>query len=115
MQSHTLPTVAGLDTTPIIIPVSELRRDIARLIEKAHRGPEPFFITQRGYITAVLLSPQRYEDLRDAARTEQERSKSPRPLTDRPRPLDDRRLLSVQYGPWDWETARLLDDAELDE
>ena len=108
MQSHTLPTVAGLDTTPIIIPVSDLRRDIARLIEKAHRAPDPLFITQRGYITAVLLSPQKYEDLRDAGRNEQERSKSPRPLS-------DRRVLSVQYGPWDWETARLLDDAELDE
>jgi prevent-host-death family protein len=102
----TLSTVADLVTAPIIIPVSELRRDVARLIEKANRSPDPFFITQRGYITAVLLSPQMFEDLRDAGRTEQERSKSPRRL-------DDRRVLSVQYGPGDWETARLTDDEQL--
>ena len=94
--------------TPIVIPVSELRRDIARLIEKAHRSPDPLFITQRGYVTAVLLSPQKYEDLRDAGRTEQERSENPRLL-------NDRRVLSVQYGPGDWETARLVDDDEFDE
>ena len=100
--------MAGLDATPIIIPVSELRRDVARLIEKAHRSPDPVFITQRGYITAVLLTPERYEDLRDAGRSEPERSTSPRRL-------NDRRVLGVQHGLPDWETARLMDDEGLDE
>ena len=108
LHSHNLPKVAGLDTTPIIIPVSELRRDIARLIEKAHRSPDPLFITQRGYITAVLLTPQKYEDLRDAGRSEQERSTSSRRLS-------DRRVLGVQYAPWDWETAGLMNGEEYEE
>jgi prevent-host-death family protein len=101
---------------PILIPVSELRRDVARLIEKARRSPDPFFITQRGYITAVLLAPDKYEDLRDAARTEPERSRVPR----RASLDDDRRIQGQLYGPWDWETARLTDydeneDEEYDE
>jgi prevent-host-death family protein len=100
--------VTGLDTTPIIIPISELRRDLARVLEKAQRSPDPIFITQRGYITGVMLTPQKYEDLRDAGRSEQERSKSPRRL-------NDRRVLSAQFGPWDWETARLMDLEEYDE
>ena len=79
--------------TPILIPVSELRRDVARLIEKARRSPDPLFITQRGYITAVLMSPGRYEDLRDAARPEPERLRIER------RPLDDRRTHGLLYGP----------------
>ena len=92
--------------TPILISISELRRDVARLIEKARRSPDPLFITQRGYITAVLIAPEKYEDLRDAARPEPERIRSPR------RTLDDRRILGLQYGPWDWETARLTDDED---
>ena len=97
--------------TPILIPISELRRDVARLIEKARRSPDPLFITQRGYITAVLLAPDKYEDLRDAARPEPERIRIER------RPLYDRRILGLQYGPQDWETARLThaEDEEYDE
>ena len=97
--------------TPILIPISELRRDVARLIEKARRSPGPLFITQRGYITAVLLAPDKYEDLRDAARPEPERIRIER------RPLDDRRIHGLQYGPQDFETARLTDaeDEEYDE
>jgi prevent-host-death family protein len=97
-----------MGTTPILISVSELRRDVARLIEKVRRSPEPFFITQYGYITAVLMTPQKYEDLRDAARVGRERSECPDPL-------HDRRTLGLQYGPWDWETARLTDEEEYDE
>ena len=98
-----------MDTTPIVIPVSELRRELAGLIGKAHRSPVPVYITQRGYITAVLLTPQKYEDLRDAARSEQERRLSARRL-------DDRRTLIRTYGPLDWETGRLMgDDGGYDE
>lgn len=96
-----------MDRTPIIITVSELRRDLARLIEKAHRSAGPLFITQRGCVTAVLLNPERYEDLRDAARSEQERIRSPREIR-------NRRVLSMQYGPCDWETSRLIDDEAFD-
>ena len=92
--------------TPILISVSELRRNVARLIEKARRSPDPLFITQRGYITAVLLASDKYEDLRDAAHPEPERIRIAR------RSLDDRRIRGLQYGPWDWETARLTDDED---
>ena len=95
--------------TPILIPVSELRRDVARLIERARRSPDPLFITQRGYITAVLMAPARYEDLRDAARPEPERIRIER------RSLDDRRIHGLLYGPSDWETARLTDAEDEDE
>jgi len=95
--------------TPILIPISEVRRDIARLIEMARRSPDPFFITQRGYITAVLMTPARYEHLRDAARPELERMRIERPS------LDDRRTHSLLYGPSDWETARLTDTEDEDE
>jgi prevent-host-death family protein len=48
---------------PAIIPVSELRRDTARLIEQAFRSHQPLFITQRGYVTAVLLSREEYDTM----------------------------------------------------
>ncbi len=48
---------------PIVVPVSDLRRDTARLIERAGRNHEPIFITQRGYVTAVLLSRSEYEQM----------------------------------------------------
>lgn len=97
--------------TPILIPISEVRRDIARLIDMASRSPDPFFITQRGYITAVLMAPARYEDLRDAARPEPERIRVPR----RGSLDDDRRTHSLLYGPSDWETARLTGSEDEDE
>jgi len=101
--------VAGMDPTPIVTTVSELRRDMARLIEKAYRASDPLFITQRGYVTAVLLSPQRYEGLRDAARSERERALSKYQLR-------DRRVRDKLYGPSDWETSRLMDyDEDLEE
>jgi prevent-host-death family protein len=46
---------------PVIVPVSDLRRDTARLIQKACKSHEPLFITQRGYVTAVLLSREEYD------------------------------------------------------
>ena len=49
-----------MNKPPVVIPVSELRRDTARLIEVAYRSHEPLFITQRGYVTAVLLSREEY-------------------------------------------------------
>ncbi len=96
-----------MDPTPRLISVSELRRDLARQIELARRTPGPVFITQYGYITAVLLAPQRYEDLRDAAHTQNDGAA-------RPRDFEDRRIVSRLYGPADWETSRLTgeDDSQ---
>jgi prevent-host-death family protein len=72
--------VAGT-ATRILISVTEVRRDIARLLERARESREPVFITQYGYITAVLLAPREYERLREAAR------------------LTERRILALLQGP----------------
>ena len=51
------------DKAPLIIPVSELRRDAARLIRRMERSHLPVFVTQRGYATAVLLSREDYDTM----------------------------------------------------
>ena len=63
----------GRHGTRTLISVTEVRRDTARLIEQVRSSPGPLFITQYGYITAVLLSPREYEDLRAAARRNERR------------------------------------------
>jgi PHD/YefM family antitoxin component YafN of YafNO toxin-antitoxin module len=54
--------------TRTLISVTEVRREVARVMEQARRSPEPLFLTQYGYVTAVLLSPGQYEALSIAAR-----------------------------------------------
>jgi prevent-host-death family protein len=46
---------------PLIIPISVLRRDTARLVRRMERSHLPVFVTQRGYVTAVLLSREEYD------------------------------------------------------
>lgn len=75
--------------TRTLISVTQVRRGTARLIEQVRRSTGPLFVTQYGYVTAVLLSPREYEALRAAARR------------------NERRILCLQQGLWDWETARL--------
>jgi prevent-host-death family protein len=90
-----------MDEAPKIVPVTDVRRDAARLIEEVNRSTRPVFISQRGYLTAVLLSCDRYESLRrEASANERARSGGRRP---RQEPF-----LRTQYGPSDYETARLL-------
>jgi prevent-host-death family protein len=48
---------------PVIVTVSDLRRDTARLIERICRSGEPLFVTQRGYATAVLLSRGEFDTM----------------------------------------------------
>lgn len=48
---------------PVIVTISDLRRDTARLIERVSRSGEPLFITQRGYATAVLLSRGEFDTM----------------------------------------------------
>ena len=52
-----------MSVAPIIVPVSELRRDVAQLILRMERSHQPVFITQRGYMTAVLLSREEYDTM----------------------------------------------------
>ena len=46
---------------PQIIPVSDLRKGAAALLEKVRKSREPIVITQRGRAAAVLLSVEEYE------------------------------------------------------
>jgi prevent-host-death family protein len=48
---------------PLVVPISELRRDTARLIRRMERSHLPVFITQRGFVTAVLLSRDEYDTM----------------------------------------------------
>ncbi|TMQ04638.1 MAG: type II toxin-antitoxin system Phd/YefM family antitoxin [Deltaproteobacteria bacterium] len=64
---------------PKLIPVSELRDDVADVLKRVQRSREPLVITQRGRAAAVMLSVREYERaeyerqiLRALARGEQE-------------------------------------------
>jgi prevent-host-death family protein len=41
---------------PVIVPVSDLRQDAARVLNEVKKSTQPVFITQRGRATAVLMS-----------------------------------------------------------
>jgi PHD/YefM family antitoxin component YafN of YafNO toxin-antitoxin module len=67
-RSATSPSVSQLDTigaveTPDVIPITDFRRGAARIIASQVAGERPVYITQCGYVTAVVLSPERYRDL----------------------------------------------------
>jgi prevent-host-death family protein len=47
----------------ITVPVSNLRRDTARLLRRTHESDEPVYITRYGRPKAVLLGYQVYERL----------------------------------------------------
>jgi PHD/YefM family antitoxin component YafN of YafNO toxin-antitoxin module len=49
--------------TPVVIPITDFRRDTARIIATQTAAETPVYITQGGYVTAVVLSPERYRGL----------------------------------------------------
>lgn len=64
---------------PKLIPVSDLRDDVADVLKRVQDSREPLVITQRGRAAAVILSVREYERgeyerqlLRALARGEQE-------------------------------------------
>ena len=64
---------------PKLIPVSELREDVADVLRRVQDSREPLIVTQRGRAAAVMLSIREYERgeyerqvLRALARGEQE-------------------------------------------
>ena len=64
---------------PGLIPISDLRDDVANVLKRVQGSREPLVITQRGRAAAVLLSVREYERgeyerqiLRALARGEQE-------------------------------------------
>ena len=56
-----------MSKVPEIVPVSDLRQDVAAVLRRLQGSREPVVITQRGRAAAVLLSVEAYE------RREQER------------------------------------------
>lgn len=48
-----------------IIPVSDLQREAARVLNDVATSPEPIIITQRGRPSAVLVSAQRYAEIEE--------------------------------------------------
>ena len=46
---------------PKIVPVSDLRQDVAAVLKRLELSREPLIITQRGRAAAVLLSVGAYE------------------------------------------------------
>ena len=48
-----------------IIPITDLQRQAAQIINDANESSEPVIITQRGRASAVLLSAKRYEQIEE--------------------------------------------------
>jgi len=46
---------------PDIIPITDLRQDAAKALDRVRRSREPVVITQRGRAAAVMLSMEAYE------------------------------------------------------
>ena len=55
---------ALLEPAPDIVTITDFRRDAAGVIGSAVASGAPVFVTQHGRVTAVLLSRDRYEHLR---------------------------------------------------
>ena len=47
--------------SPTMIPVSDLRQDVAKVLRRMNASKEPFVITQRGRAAAVMVSVREYE------------------------------------------------------
>jgi len=46
-----------------IIPVSDLRQDAAKLLNRLRKSKEPLIITQRGRASAVIIGVDAYEEM----------------------------------------------------
>jgi len=53
-----------LQPVPLIIPISDLRKDAAGVVREVVAAGDPVYVTQRGRTAAVLLSRLSYEGLR---------------------------------------------------
>jgi prevent-host-death family protein len=69
---------------PDLVPVSDLRQDVAAVLKRLSDSPRPIVITQRGRAAAVMLSMEAYERaeeerelLRLLAKGEQEIAEGP--------------------------------------
>jgi prevent-host-death family protein len=46
---------------PEIVPITDLRQDAAKVLDRVKASKEPLIVTQRGRAAAVMLSMERYE------------------------------------------------------
>lgn len=53
-----------MDKIPNIVPITDLRQDATGIVKRISKLREPFFITQRGRATAVMVSIEEYEHSR---------------------------------------------------
>jgi len=68
-----------MSTIPDIIPITDLRQDAAKVLDRVKVSGKPLIVTQRGRAAAVMVSIERYEAkereqeiLRSIARGERE-------------------------------------------
>lgn len=53
---------------PMVVPVSEMQRNGAELVNRAMESKEPIYLTRRGYKAVVLVDADEYDRLADAER-----------------------------------------------
>ena len=92
--------------TPDVIPITDFRRGAARIIGSRIAAERPVFITQGGYVTAIVLSPELYRDLVRRAEEGAEARREAKAQAARSRV--DREPESV-FGFLDAETAEILE------
>lgn len=56
-------TLVALMATPVLKPVTEIKRHATEVISKLRANREPILITEHGRSTAVLLDVKTYQDL----------------------------------------------------
>jgi len=50
-----------MSTIPDIIPITDLRQDAAKVLDRVKSSGKPLIVTQRGRAAAVMVSVERYE------------------------------------------------------
>ena len=50
-----------MSKVPAIVPISDLRKDAANILDRMKKSHEPVVITQRGRAAAVMVSVEEYE------------------------------------------------------
>lgn len=90
---------------PMVVPVSEMQRRGAELVNRAMETKEPIYLTRRGYKSVVIVDADEYDRLADAERVRVQRALHTKDM--------------VERGHRDFEEGRThpLEDvlAELDE
>lgn len=74
-----------------ILPIGEFKAQVSRVLRKLHEAQRPIVITQNGKPTAVLITPEEFDRLRE----------------------HDRFLEAVREGLADSEAGRVVEDEAL--